>query len=66
MGALYVTSFEGAAGKTLIGAGLGRHLQDKGRKVGYFKPIITDSEDAPPAGADGDAVFKKNSEHDCP
>ncbi len=59
MVALYVTSMEGAAGKTAVCAGLSKHLQADGRKVGFFKPIITDDKGLPVAGIDGDAVFMK-------
>jgi uncharacterized protein len=49
MGALYLTSNTGAAGKTMVAAGIGRLLANNGKKVGYLK-----------IGADdGDAVFMK-------
>lgn len=52
MVALYVTSLANAAGKTAICAGIGRYLLDRGRKVGYLKPLT--------AGADDqDALFMK-------
>ena len=57
MVALYVVSSEEAAGKTAICAGLGKHLLDDGKKVGFFKPIISDKR--PEAGDDRDAVFMK-------
>ncbi|MFH1169254.1 MAG: DRTGG domain-containing protein [Chloroflexota bacterium] len=47
MAALYVVSAQAAAGKTAICAGMGKSLQDAGKKVGFLKP-----------GADGgDAAF---------
>ncbi len=49
---------EEAAGKTTICAGLGRHLVNSGRKVGFFKPIITSGEQLPEA-TDHDALFMK-------
>jgi len=55
--ALYVTSSEGAAGKTTIGAGIGKHLVEEGKKTGFFKPIIAES--PPIAGIDTDAAFMK-------
>ena len=57
MVALYVASSEAAAGKTAIGAGVGKHLLGDGRKVGFLKPIIADKK--PAAGSDGDAAFMK-------
>jgi uncharacterized protein len=51
MGALYLTSNTGAAGKTTVAAGIGRLLAGSGKKVGYLK-----------IGADdGDAVFMKSA-----
>jgi len=57
---LYVTSLEEAAGKTALCAGLGKHLLDKGKKVGFFKPLIADGENIPVEGTDGDALFMKH------
>ena len=57
MVALYVVSSEEAVGKTAICAGLGKHFLDEGKKVGFFKPIISDKR--PEAGNDRDAVFMK-------
>jgi len=37
---LYVTSSEGAAGKTAICAGIGQHLLSLGKQVGYLKPVV--------------------------
>ncbi|MFC2034192.1 AAA family ATPase [Chloroflexota bacterium] len=54
MVALYVTSSEAGNGKTTICAGLGKHLLDDGKKVGYFKPITDEG------NANSDAEFMKN------
>ncbi len=56
MAALYIVSAERAAGKTAIGAGLGKRLLGDGKKVGFLKPII---DGANPPAADGDAAFMK-------
>jgi len=55
--ALYVTSPYAGAGKTAVCAGLGRHLKGEGKKVGFFKPII--SEIKSPEAVDSDAEFMK-------
>ena len=60
MVALYVTSSERAAGKTVVGAGLGKHLLGKGKKVGFLKPVIAEVESPPVGSADSDAVFMKH------
>ncbi len=57
MVALYVVSAEGAVGKTMICAGIGRHFLDEGKKVGFLKPIISDKR--PEGGNDSDAAFMK-------
>ena len=36
---LYVCSASGSSGKSIVSLGLALNLQDKGLKVGYFKPI---------------------------
>jgi len=54
--ALYVTSLETGAGKTAVCAGLGKHLLADGKKIGFFKPIITKDIE----GVDSDAVFMKD------
>ena len=59
MTALYITSLEGAAGKTTVGAGLGKHLMASGNKVGFLKLLTTDAEGSPAGNADSDAVFMK-------
>ena len=46
---LFVTSLSSGAGKTAVCAGIGRHLADQGKKVGYMRPLIG----APPSGPDG-------------
>ncbi len=60
MVALYVTSAEKAAGKTAVGAGLGKYLLDNGKKVGFLKPLIAVTESLSPEGVDSDAVFMKH------
>jgi len=46
-------------GKTAICAGLGKHLLNDGKKVGFLKPIVTDDRNLPKEGSDGDALFMK-------
>jgi hypothetical protein len=58
LAALYVTSLYAGAGKTAVCAGLGRHLQGDGRRVGFFKPIV--SEIKSPEAIDSDAQFMKH------
>ena len=58
MVALYIASSARGAGKTAIGAGLGKRWLGEGKKVGFLKPIITGSP-KPAAGANGDAIFMK-------
>ena len=60
MVALYVTSSQGGVGKTLICAGLGKHLLSDNKKVGFFKPTIADDKNPPTPGTDSDAVFMKH------
>ena len=59
MAALYVTSLQAGAGKTTVCAGLGRHLRDDGKKVGFFKPLISDIKI--PEAIDSDAEFIKQA-----
>ena len=59
MVALYVTSLEKGSGKTTVCAGLGKHLLDDGKKIGFFKPVIADSKNPPTESTDSDAVFIK-------
>jgi BioD-like phosphotransacetylase family protein len=40
LAALYVTSLQAGAGKTAVCAGLAKHLQAAGKRVGYFKPLV--------------------------
>ncbi len=56
MVALYVTSLEGGSGKTAVCAGLGKHLLADGKKIGFFKPIISENIQV----IDSDAVFIKD------
>ncbi len=53
MGALYIVARDDAAGKTTIGAGLGRYLQSNGKKAGFLSII--------PDGNDRDAGFMKET-----
>jgi BioD-like phosphotransacetylase family protein len=58
LAALYITSPQAGAGKTLVCAGLGRHLKSQGKKVGFFKPLVAaiKSKEA----ADSDTAFIKS------
>jgi BioD-like phosphotransacetylase family protein len=58
LAALYITSPQAGAGKTMLCAGLGRHLKSQGKKVGFFKPLVAaiKSKEA----ADSDAAFIKS------
>ena len=56
---LYVISSE-KAGKTAICAGVGKQLLRDGKKVGFFKPIIADSEKVSMEDANSDAEFIKH------
>ena len=60
MVALYITSLEKGSGKTAVCAGLGKRLLNEGRKIGFFKPIITDGKKTPTTSADSDAEFIKH------
>ncbi len=57
MVALYITSSQAGAGKTLVCAGLGKHLKDSGKKVGFFKPLVADIKGT--EAVDSDAQFMK-------
>ena len=59
MGALYVTSVEKGSGKTAVCAGLGKHLLSDGKKIGFFKPLITATKRPPKKGVDSDVAFIK-------
>ena len=60
MVALYITSVERGSGKTAVSAGLGKHLLDGGKKIGFFKPVIADDNSPSIEGADSDAAFMKH------
>jgi len=60
LASLYITSSKGATGKTTVCAGLGKHLLDDGKKVGFFKPIIADIKSPPIEAIDSDATFMKH------
>jgi len=53
--ALYVASAEAAAGKSMICAGVGKHLLGDGKNVGFLKPVIAEKKAKP----DDDAVLMK-------
>ncbi|MFC1957890.1 DRTGG domain-containing protein [Chloroflexota bacterium] len=59
MAALYLTSLERGSGKTTICAGLGKHLLNDGKKVGFFKPVIADGKNPPAEDTDSDTLFIK-------
>ena len=48
------------AGKTVVCAGLGRHLLADGKKVGFFKPIVADIKSPAIEATDSDAEFMKH------
>ena len=56
MAAVYVTSLQAGVGKTAVCAGLAKHLDGDGRKVGYFRPLVADIKEE---AADGDAAFMR-------
>jgi BioD-like phosphotransacetylase family protein len=56
LAALYITSPQAGAGKTMVGAGLGRYLKGKGKKVGFFKPLVAAIK---AKTADSDTAFLK-------
>jgi len=58
--ALYVTSLQVGTGKTAICTGLGRHLLNDDKKVGFFKPIVADITSPPVGAVDSDAEFVKH------
>ncbi|MFC2055987.1 AAA family ATPase [Chloroflexota bacterium] len=60
MVALYVTSLEKGSGKTAVCAGLGKYLLTEGKKIGFFKPVITDGKKTLTAVTDSDAEFIKH------
>jgi BioD-like phosphotransacetylase family protein len=59
LAALYVTSLQAGVGKTAVCAGLGRHLQGAGKKVGFFKPMVADIKSPDKVAIDSDAEFIK-------
>ena len=59
MATLYVTSSQKITGKTLVSAGLGKHLQNDGKKVGFLKPIVADDKGQASPEAKNDATFMK-------
>ena len=59
MKALYILSWDEMAGKSTLCAGIGRHLQNSGRKIGYLKPLALAWEGTPPI--DKDAQFMKQA-----
>ncbi len=61
MVALYVVSSDKGSGKSVICAGIGRHLLSTGKKVGFLKPLIIDGNNPPTPGADTDAAFMKQA-----
>ncbi|MBI2329030.1 MAG: phosphotransacetylase family protein [Chloroflexi bacterium] len=60
MVALYVASLEKGGGKTTISSGLGRHLLSAGKRIGFFKPVISANTKPPKEHTDSDAVFIKH------
>jgi BioD-like phosphotransacetylase family protein len=59
LAALYITSPQAGAGKTLLCAGLGRQLRKDGKKVGFFKPMVADIKTTAKKSADSDTAFLK-------
>ncbi len=59
MAALYITSPQAGAGKTLVCAGLGRQLRRDGKKVGFFKPLVADIRSTAKKSVDSDTAFLK-------
>ncbi|MFH1383093.1 MAG: DRTGG domain-containing protein [Chloroflexota bacterium] len=57
--AIYVTSSVKGAGKTTLCAGLGKKFLGSGKKVGFFKPVLTGSQNPNMAGIQSDAEFMK-------
>lgn len=60
MASLYITSPQAGAGKTLVCAGLGKHLKGDGKKVGFFKPIVSDIKSPDKKATDSDTEFLKH------
>jgi len=58
MKALYITSVEPYSGKTALCLALGKHLQAKGKRLAYLKPLSTQPWRTPEGAlADEDAAF---------
>ena len=57
MVAIYVASAKRGAGKTAVGAGLGKLLLNEGKKVGFFKPLVAEIE---AESADSDVAFMQH------
>jgi hypothetical protein len=60
MKALYIGSTAGNSGKSMITMGLGLHLREQGRKVGYLKPVGRSPVAQQGRLTDGDAEFMKH------
>jgi BioD-like phosphotransacetylase family protein len=58
LAALYITSPQAGAGKTMVCAGLGSYLKSQGKKVGFFKPLVADIKSK--EAADSDVAFLKH------
>jgi len=62
MKALYITSVQTFSGKTAVCLALGKRLQREGYRVGYFKPLSTQSwEPIPGRALDEDAAFVRRT-----
>jgi BioD-like phosphotransacetylase family protein len=59
LAALFITSPQAGAGKTMLCAGLGKQLKVKGKKVGFFKPQVALIKGAEKPAADSDTAFIK-------
>jgi BioD-like phosphotransacetylase family protein len=46
-------------GKTAVGAGLGRYWQGKGKRVGFFKPVMADGDQPQVEASRRDGLFMK-------
>ncbi len=56
---LYVTSLAKGSGKTAVCAGIGQHLHNEGKKVGFFK-VAPGDQDTTTEDNDSDAVFMQS------
>ncbi|MEW6033494.1 MAG: DRTGG domain-containing protein [Chloroflexota bacterium] len=61
MVALCVASPAGQVGKTALCAGIGRRLQNDGKRIGFFKPISIITEPKTPGATDRDSAFLKET-----